>query len=806
MTPSKPTVPPLHFFDDENEMVEVMSNETTTVVVTPSAGRDPPKAVQAASNGVVSAGPTVLNKLRNTELESGEWENSIIWDDQVAPSAPLPTELILDLSDTYMFPDDPFKQQSKAKMDVAVVPPSRGKKRKESEEDEKLDRFNLSNDRYYRPSEKGNSVRQSSKKMLVMHSDPGWKLSTLKPNLTNEELPRFHRPRVTVYQGERVKFGAARKEKTTKSIKSTGPVLAHTKGEMRQKVDLSAKDGRLLLAEYIEEVPLLVSNYGMGTKIRNYYRKKNSSENPLLPFTDGENVLLDPADDSPFLGDVEPGKAVQAMDNNLFRAPMFKHVVPETDFLVVKPTAQGKKAVIREIPSVYTVGQVQPKLEVPAPNSRVANAFVKNRLQAYIYRLLTSKPTAVRVNVSELVSLFPGNTDASIRKKLKECADVQRGGEENGWWAVRDQSQLPSEDELRQLVSPEMVCMHESMLYGQYKLQQAGIRRLTNMNPGFGSAMQQLEQESNEALARAGKLLEEELLLTPWNLTSNFVNAAQGKGMLQLTGQGDPSGRGEAFSYLKMPQKTFNPEKRKKDMPKAAVSGTDADLRKLSLENAARILREYGVPESEIDKLGRWERIGMVRKLSSEAALAGERGSTKFARGSRYSMQQQQQQYREQAQLIFDNQVRALSEPNPDVSDDEESNELDDFGTALESFVQPKKKAKTYENVHQKKAVQEEEDEAERKELEQFLEQEKKDEAKPAETLQSGQKQRVVRRTVKSILPDGTQTERVELITDPKEVEELIRKQREKEKKKLFAQTKSKKGPKPLAPEECTLY
>lgn len=51
-------------------------------------------------------------------------------------------------------------------------------------------------------------------------------------------------------------------------------------------------------------------------------------------------------------------------------------------------------------------------------------------------------------------------------------------------------------------------------------------------------------------------MLEEELLLTPWNLSSNFLAAKQGKIMLQLTGLGDPSGgRGEAFSYIKMPLK-----------------------------------------------------------------------------------------------------------------------------------------------------------------------------------------------------------------------------------------------------------
>ena len=46
-----------------------------------------------------------------------------------------------------------------------------------------------------------------------------------------------------------------------------------------------------------------------------------------------------------------------------------------------------------------------------------------------------------------------------------------------------------------------------------------------------------------------------ELQLAPWNTTKNFLNACQGKAMLQLHGEGDPSGRGEAFSFIKTSMK-----------------------------------------------------------------------------------------------------------------------------------------------------------------------------------------------------------------------------------------------------------
>lgn len=79
----------------------------------------------------------------------------------------------------------------------------------------------------------------------------------------------------------------------------------------------------------------------------------------------------------------------------------------------------------------------------------------------------------------------------------------------------------------------------------------------------------------------------------------------EGRGLLQITGFGDPSGRGEAYSYLRLAQKIMNPRDREKN-PRPVVTGTDADLRKLSLENSRLVLLEFGVSEEEIAKMTRW--------------------------------------------------------------------------------------------------------------------------------------------------------------------------------------------------------
>ena len=75
----------------------------------------------------------------------------------------------------------------------------------------------------------------------------------------------------------------------------------------------------------------------------------------------------------------------------------------------------------------------------------------------------------------------------------------------------------------------------------------------------------------------------------------------QGKGgieRLEITGAGDPSGRGLGFSFQRVPARAPSADKSKAAEKKAAaaaakqtasVTGTDADLRRLSME-AARVV------------------------------------------------------------------------------------------------------------------------------------------------------------------------------------------------------------------------
>ena len=49
------------------------------------------------------------------------------------------------------------------------------------------------------------------------------------------------------------------------------------------------------------------------------------------------------------------------------------------------------------------------------------------------------------------------------------CA-LTRTGYETGWWVLRSDFRLPSEDEIRLMITPEQVCAYHSMLAAEQRL------------------------------------------------------------------------------------------------------------------------------------------------------------------------------------------------------------------------------------------------------------------------------------------------------------------------------------------------
>ena len=166
------------------------------------------------------------------------------------------------------------------------------------------------------------------------------------------------------------------------------------------------------------------------------------------------------------------------------------------------------------------------------------------------------------------------------------------------------------------------------------------------------------------------KFIYEELQLAPWHLTGEFIEVhkkGEGTGMMKLTGLGDPSGIGEGFSFLRevdsKPNKSvgLGPiDAQNAQMKK--ITGTEDDLRKLTMKQMAKILSGYGMAKKQIDTLKRWDRVHVIRDLSTKAASDGlGDGNERFARGEKMKLAEQKQNYQNRIQVISKRQIAALS-------------------------------------------------------------------------------------------------------------------------------------------------
>lgn len=307
------------------------------------------------------------------------------------------------------------------------------------------DPFNLSNDEYYTAKVDDNNLKTTTGAVAIQHSIPAVQLYQyfFPTNMNLAKLRQFHRNALKKYSnGAIIQPGAHPVESLSKIIKKrekqrVQELTASGGGEMfymRTPEDLSACDGELILTEYSEEHPPLLSQIGMATRIKNYYKRKPGKNEEEIPKDDYGELTL--AHTSPFLGTLQPGQCQRALENNMFRAPVYQHTLPPTDFLVIRTR---NHYYIRDVPVIFTVGQECPLMEVPAPNSKKATNFARDYLQVHIYRLFwKSTDTPRRIKTDDVKKLFVQCSESTVRKRLKLCAEFQRSGSDSHWWILRN--------------------------------------------------------------------------------------------------------------------------------------------------------------------------------------------------------------------------------------------------------------------------------------------------------------------------------------------------------------------------------
>ncbi|PSK36499.1 hypothetical protein C7M61_003972 [Candidozyma pseudohaemuli] len=434
-------------------------------------------------------------------------------------------------------------------------------------------KFNISNDKQYEilRNNYNTKVRSQLSNLNIEHSVPAMRLQTpyYKIKLSTEEARAYHRAKFQVRQGSLICFS---KLKVRKKKKDKGK----TQTEIFKKTsDLTAVDSSPLIAmEYSEEYPSILSNFGMGSKLINYYRKEKEEDNlrPKAPL--GETHVLGVEDRSPFwnFGHVAKGDFVPTLYNNMIRAPIFKQEPKSTDFLLIRSLGCGnhQRHYLRAINHLFAVGNVFPAVEVPAPHSRKVTNTSKNRLKMIVYRTMNRNGNA-RLSVKDISLHFPDQNDMQNRQRLKEFMEYQRKGDDQGFWKIKNMDVVPTEEEVRAMITPEDATLLDSMQHGAQVLddidslynddsRKQDLRREKREKEG-SKETEDHENEEKEKAERKRKERDGETDetidegLSPWSLSRSFIISNQTKAMLQLNGEGDPSGIGLGFSFLRATQK-----------------------------------------------------------------------------------------------------------------------------------------------------------------------------------------------------------------------------------------------------------
>ena len=360
------------------------------------------------------------------------------------------------------------------------------------------------------------------------------------------EARSFHRPTITFRAYEPIKFSRQRNIKRKHIKQKASHEVFHSTQELSM-----GDNANMLLLEYSEEHPYMLSNFGMGSRLVNHYRRKDLQDHARPKLDIGETDILLPQDKSPFkdFGFVKPGEVVPTLYNEMYQAPVFRHKARSTDFVVIRSSTgmKGSHYYLRNIENLYVVGQELPLVEVPGPGSRKITTAAKSRMQMIAFRKLR-KDRDQRITTSEVTEHFPGTEDVQTKTKLKEFLRYNKDIKE---WELKPGETVPDSGKLRSLVRPEDVCLLESSQVGARQLQDAG----------YGQEEDPTEDaEGTEVKGKMSKEANENQSLdhqtAPWFATRNFLAANQGKAMLELTGKGDPTGgRREAFSFVKVSMK-----------------------------------------------------------------------------------------------------------------------------------------------------------------------------------------------------------------------------------------------------------
>ena len=226
------------------------------------------------------------------------------------------------------------------------------------------------------------------------------------------------------------------------------------------------------------------------------------------------------------------------------------------------------------------------------PHARKNTNTAKVRLMIVAW-LLIQKSKEKRIKLATLMKYFPDQSELQMRQRLKikgnvsgqelkpRCiVDIQEfliyarhPHPDVGYWLLNEAYQFPKDRKsVIEQCTPEQAMLFEAMQVGQRHLYDAGYAKTAE-----GNAEDDVGDDTT---------LDIEQQLAVWSTTKNYKLAEAAKAWLLLHGEGDPTGRGEGFSFLRTNMKNYFLRKgeteagrRRKSHDSALVVSTDDQSR-----------------------------------------------------------------------------------------------------------------------------------------------------------------------------------------------------------------------------------
>ncbi|KAG7631784.1 Bromodomain [Arabidopsis suecica] len=631
--------------------------------------------------------------LQDRDMWDDSWLDSIIWESDKDLSR---SKLIFDLQDEQMIFEVPNNKERKyLQVHAGSRIVSRSSKSKDGSFQEGCRtnsgwQFNISNDKFYMNGKSAQKLQGNAKKstvhsLRVFHSAPAIKLQTMKIKLSNKERANFHRPKALWYPHDNELAIKQQKMLPTqgsmkivvKSLGGKGSLL--TVGREESVSSLKAKASRKLDFKETEAVKM----FYMGKELED--EKSLAEQN------------------------VQPNSLVHLLRTKVHLWPWAQKLPGENKSLRPPGAFKKKSDLSNQDGHVFLMEYCEERplmLSNAGMGANLCTYYQKSSPEDQHGNLLRNQSdTLGSVIILEhgnkspfLGEIHGGCSQSCVETNMYKAPVFPHRLQSTDYLLVRSAKGKLSLRRINKIVAVgQQVCSYESMLAGLFRLKHLGITRFT-LPASISTALAQLPDERIAAASHIAR----ELQITPWNLSSSFVTCAtQGREnieRLEITGVGDPSGRGLGFSYVRVAPKSSAASEHKKKKAAACrgvptVTGTDADPRRLSMEAAREVLLKFNVPDEIIAKQTQRHRTAMIRKISSEqAASGGKVGPTTvgmFSRGQRMSFLQLQQQAREMCQEIWDRQRLSLSACDGDgnESENEANSDLDSFVGDLEDLL-----------------------------------------------------------------------------------------------------------------------